>query len=250
MDYLRQTAYQVRCEWGLHGLNVLRDISDVIIIVDVLSFTTAIDIALSRQATVYPFAGKGEDAKTFAQEHNAILAKKRPAADGESQFTLSPSSLQGLPIGAHVVLPSPNGSTLSTATGKTPTLAGCLRNAQAVAQFALSFGTNITVIPSGERFIYSPTDSALRPSLEDWIGAGAIISYLDYHLHLSPEAQTAKYVFDAYRDQLQNTLKSCSSGVELISKGYEADVELASQLNISSIVPQLIDGAYQVADTQ
>jgi len=40
-----QTAYRLRCEWGLRGLRELAPVSDVVIIVDVLSFTTALDIA-------------------------------------------------------------------------------------------------------------------------------------------------------------------------------------------------------------
>jgi 2-phosphosulfolactate phosphatase len=33
-----QSEYQVRCEWGLQGLRQLGPISDVVIIVDVLSY--------------------------------------------------------------------------------------------------------------------------------------------------------------------------------------------------------------------
>lgn len=242
-NHLKQAGYDIRCEWGLNGIKALLADSDVIIIVDVLSFSTSVNVALSRNAVVYPYAGDSNAAIAFAQEKDAILATKRPSTETDSTFTLSPSSLQTLPIGARVVLPSPNGSTLSTATGDVMTLAGCLRNARAVAEFAQSHGQRIGVIPAGERFFYSAEDSALRPSLEDWIGAGAIISY--FHGELSPEAMIAKRVYEASHDNLLNMLESCVSGVELIDKDHANDVILASQLNVNMIVPQLIDGAYQ-----
>lgn len=239
MSHLTQGNYDIRCEWGIHGVHTLKADSDCLIIVDVLSFSTAVDIALSRSARVYPFAG--DDGVAYADEHHAILAYKRPQSP--SEFSLSPSSLQTLPIGAKVVLPSPNGSTLSTATGDTLTLAGCLRNAQAVAKYAQSQGKRISVIPAGERFIYSKTDTALRPSLEDWIGAGAIIAHLNGNK--SPEAQTAQTIFELHKNDLHQILHTCVSGVELTDKGYSNDVQLASDYNVSDIVPVLIDGMYQ-----
>jgi 2-phosphosulfolactate phosphatase len=50
-------TFEVRCEWGLPGLNCLAPDSGVLVIVDVLSFSTWVDIALGRWAIVYPFTG-------------------------------------------------------------------------------------------------------------------------------------------------------------------------------------------------
>ena len=36
----------------------------------------------------------------------------------------------------------------------------------------------------------------------------------------------------------------CASGRELISQGYAADVDMASQLNVTTAVPLLKDGVY------
>jgi len=72
-----QAEFQVRCEWGLAGLRALGPVSDVVVIVDVLSFTTAIDIATARGGAVFPYPLKGESAASYAEsldaEHAAMV---------------------------------------------------------------------------------------------------------------------------------------------------------------------------------
>ena len=40
-------------------------------------------------------------------------------------------------------------------------------------------------------------------------------------------------------------LKQCGSGKELIERGFEHDVDLAAELDVSECVPVLVDGAYR-----
>lgn len=233
-SYFSQAEFDIRLEWGEQGVNVLAPISDVIIVVDVLSFSTSVEIATSREAVIYPYRGKLEMAQEYARSVGAELAQK----NREAKYSLSPKSMSLILEGIKIVLPSPNGSTLSLATGNTPTLAGCLRNARAVAEASKTFGERIAVIPAGERW----PDSSLRPSFEDLIGAGAIIYYLDGNS--SPEAHAARSAFLAAEENLENMLLECSSGKELIERGYKEDVLLAAKLNVSACVPTLQDGAY------
>jgi 2-phosphosulfolactate phosphatase len=125
-----QDAYALRCEWGAAGITALAPCVDVLILVDVLSFSTCVDIAIARGARVYPYPWKDASAAAFAQSVEALLAGPR----SRDHVSLSPGSLQRLTPGARVVLPSPNGATLSRLTGRVPTLTGCLRNAIAVAR--------------------------------------------------------------------------------------------------------------------
>ena len=95
-----QAEFEVRCEWGLQRLGALGAISDVIVIVDVLSFTTAIDIATARGGVIFPYPLKGESAADYANSLNAKLA----SPDRTKGFSLSPASLRGLPAGYRLVL--------------------------------------------------------------------------------------------------------------------------------------------------
>ena len=197
-----QSQFDIRCEWGQNGVKQLAPISDVVIIIDILSFSTCIDIATSRGARVFPYQWKDDSAREFAKSIDAELAEKR----GGNGYFLSPASLTQISRDTQLVLPSPNGSSLSLATGKTPTLAGCLRNCRAVALAAMGYGSKIAVIPAGERW----EDGSLRPAFEDLIGAGAVIAHLTGSP--SPEAQAAASVFHGAKPNLQTFLKQCGSG--------------------------------------
>lgn len=238
--YNRQTQFDIRCEWGEQGVLALAPDSDAIIIVDVLSFSTCVAIAVHNGAIVYPFHSKISSARDYANQKGALLATKQRNVEG---FSLSPSSLMRIPAATKIVLPSPNGSTLSTLTGDIPTFAGCLRNAKAVAKVAQEQGNKVSVIPAGERWFN--TDYSLRPSMEDWIGTGAIIHYLSGTKSI--EAQTAENTFLQFRDDLYACFQMIGSGIELIDKGFAEDVHLATELNVSDVVPRLMNEAYQAS---
>jgi 2-phosphosulfolactate phosphatase len=233
--YYEQSEFDVRCEWSLNAVTDLAPACDVVVIVDVLSFSTCVDVAVGRGAIVYPYRWRDTRTVEFARSVRAIIAGARR---GEG-YGLSPASLVEIAEGVRLVLPSPNGATLSLATGDRPTFAGCLRNAEALARAAQRAGRRILVVPAGERW----PDGALRFAVEDLIGAGAIISKLEGTR--SPEAQMAVSAFEATREKLYATLASSSSGKELIERGFAEDVRLASLLDCSDVAPVMVDGAYQ-----
>ncbi len=221
---------------------MLRARVSVFVIVDVLSFSTAVDVAVSNGAVVYPFAYGDPDAALLAAERvGAVLAQPRRAAGG--QFTLSPASLMRVSPGLRLMLPSPNGSRLSLGCGDGPVLAGCLRNAEAVARTALAMagGGRIGVIPAGERW----PDGSLRPAIEDWLGAGAILHHLD--LPCSPEAELARGVWRQAGPDFARLIRGSVSGRELEEGGFSGDVALALAHNVSTTAPLLAQGAYRAA---
>lgn len=231
-----QQEFEIRMEWGLKGVEMLAPVSDVMIIVDVLSFSTCVDIATQKGAVIYPYRWKDESAIAYAKTVGAELADfKRKFTDG---FSLSPTSLCTIQSGTKLVLSSPNGATLSLSTGNIPTLCGSLRNAKAVAACAKTFGKRISIIAAGEQW----PDKSLRVSFEDAVGAGAVISYVEGKL--SPESKASLAVFESSKESLLSDIKKCSSGKELIDRGFEKDIILACDFNASENVPVLEDGCF------
>jgi 2-phosphosulfolactate phosphatase len=62
-----QAEYDLRCEWGLAGVATLAPVSDVLIIVDVLVFSTSVEIAVARGASVLPYRWRDHSAAAFAR---------------------------------------------------------------------------------------------------------------------------------------------------------------------------------------
>lgn len=233
-----QEVYRVRFEWGMDGLIALKTSVAAIVIVDVLSFSTCVDIAVSNGATIFPHGERGERAIEYATRNNAIAADHERNSTG---FTLSPASLANIPSGTRLVLPSPNGSRLSFEHHGVPIFTACLRNANAVAEYLNKCVGSIGVIAAGEQW----PNGSLRPALEDHIGAGALIAMLSGTR--SPEAEAGVAVFESVQSHLKSTLDSCGSGRELIDRGFAYDVALAAELNVSNAVPMLDRNAYQDA---
>lgn len=239
-----QQPYSVRFEWGLDGARAVVPGADLAVVVDVLSFTTCVSVAVDRRAVVFPYPLRDAGAGEFAVHHGASLAGPR----GSGGLSLSPVSLRAATVLERVVLPSPNGSTISheLASAARHVVAVSLRNAAATAEWAhatLPGGAVIAVIAAGEKWAHG----ALRPALEDQLGAGAFIAGLAAagRSNFSPEAAAAAAAFDAAEPRLAAILRGCSSGRELIDGGYGPDVEIAAELDGSSLVALLRDGAFQ-----
>lgn len=241
-----QAAYDVRLDWGPTGGAAVADGADVAVVVDVLSFTTTLTIAVARGTRVYPFAWKDERAIAFAAERDAVLAVGRFEADGlaDPPPSLSPAQvLNSAPV-ERLVLPSPNGSTICAALTEVTVVGASLRNRAAVARWLtprLAAGAVVALVPAGERW----PDGSLRPGLEDLWGAGAVLSALDLTgLRVSPEARHAASSYDLVAGDLPAALADCASGRELASGGYAADVAAAADLDADDVVPLLTDDGF------
>jgi 2-phosphosulfolactate phosphatase len=229
MNALGQQPWSCRCEWGPDATTALAP-ADVVIVVDVFSFTTCVDVAVSRGGAILPYLWNDPSAEEYARTHGAELAGRRRVA----RYSLAASSFLGVPSGFRCVLPSPNGArvTLAAAEASATVFAGSLRNAAAVAAAAQRSGASFNVIPAGERW----ADGSLRPCLGDWLGAGAVLSRLPGNR--SPEADAAVALFERYRDVLRETLRECASGRELVERGQLNDVALATALDVSACAPR------------
>ncbi len=223
----RQLSHRVRLEWGPEGAALLAAECAVVVVVDVLSFCTSVDVAVGRGAAVQP---RRHDDRVAVP---GVLQAGDRFGDGPS---LRPSSLVGLAAGTRIALPSPNGATLCAlaAGGRAQVVAGCLRNASAVAAHLRGVDGPVGLVPAGERW----PDGTLRVACEDLLGAGAIAAGLAGR---SPEADAAAALFGA-TPGLRDVLGGLASGRELVADGFAADVDLAAALDVSTAVPVLRDG--------
>jgi len=230
-----QEAYTLRFDWGPAGAAALAPGAAVVVVIDVLSFTTTLSLAVERGIAVMPYPWR--DAAEVAARHDATLAAGRSTA-GPGQISLSPCSLVDPPPEVRrLVLPSPNGSAISSALASAGvTVVGAsLRNAAAAAAWVDREAADrpVAVIAAGERW----PDGSLRPALEDLWGAGAVIDALAGSRSCSPEAGAARAAYAA-----RGPLALVGSGRELATIGFEGDVTVAAEESVSEAVPVLRDG--------
>lgn len=235
-----QARHRVRFDWGPTAAAALADGSGTLVVVDVLSFTTAVSVAVDRGTAVHPAPWRDARAGALARTLDARLAVGRRSVTAQQPWSLSPAALRAAPAPERLVLPSPNGSAIA-ASASGAVVAACLRNATAVAGWLRDHDDAwpVTVIAAGERW----RDGSLRPALEDLLGAGAVIAALPEHAW-SPEAEAAAAVFRTTRS-VPDAVRHCASGVELAESGFAEDVEIAVELDRSSAVPVLREGAFR-----
>ncbi len=260
MTVYEQDGADLRLEWGLDGVHALGPHCAVLIVVDVLVFTTTVDIALGRGGRVLPLPWRDERAVEAARAAGATLTRAGLAgvegrdggmttltAEPGHGWTLRPSSLTDLPAGSFLAISSPNGATLSAAAARTgaTVLAGCLRNASAVAAAAaeLAGDAPVGIVAAGERWRDTP-DKRLRPGIEELLGAGAIAAAVPGRNAPSAEAELAALTYRAAGTRVPDLVADSVSGRELIAAGVPADVRLAADVDASDVVPLLTEGVF------
>lgn len=242
---LSQNAFGLRFDWGPRGADAVVDGADITVVVDVLSFTTTLSVAVDAGIDVIPSRWRDDRAAQLAEEFDAVLAVGR-SVGSPGRISLCPATVRAAPTPARLVLPSPNGSTIAheLASRSGLCVGASLRNAPAVAQWIRAENPTavIAVIAAGERW----ADGSLRPAVEDLWGAGSIIAGLLDHRHseASPEARTAAAAWHGVRENIGSELRRCASGRELDAMGHPEDVAIAAEIDSSSCVPVLRDGMF------
>lgn len=218
-------------EWGLAGLREGGRLADVIVVVDVLSFSTAVVTAVDLGIPAYPMREVDDYAPRIADRLGArLLGRPSPAAVAEAAHA------------GPVVLPSPNGGAmaLEAAAAGATVVAGSLRNASAVGRWLGDRPRRVVVVAAGEQW----RDGSPRFAVEDLLGAGAVLAAVP-DTALSAEAQVAVDAYRTGRPNVAAILHSCTSGRELAARGMFGDVRWAAEVDTSSAVPVLVDGAFR-----
>jgi 2-phosphosulfolactate phosphatase len=239
-----QAGRGVRFDWGPTGADAVGPGATLVAVVDVLSFTTTLTVAAERGIAVMPYRWRDESAERVARERDAVLAVGRRQARHPGQVSLSPESILRSTGIERLVLPSPNGATISARLAEAgATVVGVsLRNADAAAASVLrrlGAGEAVAVVAAGERW----PDGSLRPAVEDLWGAGALIEALVRRGagDLSVEAGMALAAYRSVADDLGSALHDCASGRELRAHGFPGDVVVAAQAGAATAVPILVE---------
>ncbi|MGK5677810.1 2-phosphosulfolactate phosphatase [Actinoplanes sp. URMC 104] len=243
----------IRFDWGPVGADTVAPGAAFVAVVDVLSFTTTLTVAVERGISVLPYRWRDDSAVAVARRHGAMLAVLRSQA-GPGQVTLSPESMLrelGTARIDRLVLPSPNGSAISArlaAAGST-VVGVCLRNAAAAAEWVRDRAGErpVAVVAAGERW----PDGSLRPAVEDLWGAGAFLARLADRggtAGWSPEARTAVAAYRGVAGDLATALPESASGRELRANGFAGDVAVAADQDATRAVPVLREGWFVPAD--
>ncbi len=226
---------------------------DAVVVVDVLSFSTTVTMAVEMGATVLPLAPDEIEAAGGPEVVQRTLGGEMISATRQvgprGMFSLSPASLAALrePLGREpgkrLIFTSLNGARCVHAARSAPlVLVGCLRNAEAVAaevsELVRGATERVTIVACAESWTSTAGVQGQRPALEDWAGAGALAAACsELGLALSVEARAAAHTHRAL-GRPQDWLPSTVSGRELIDRGFTEDVTLAAQAGVSSTVPR------------
>ncbi|TCO50731.1 2-phosphosulfolactate phosphatase [Actinocrispum wychmicini] len=227
-----QDGFGVRLEWGLDGVEALAPHCTVLIIVDVLCFTTSLDMIVGQGGRI--------NLRPFSPQATTGLRR--------------PSALRSVQPGDEITMTSPNGGRLCEHAAQwTKVMAGCLRNAAAVADKAIDLADRgpIGIVPAGEQWgvnmFEGRTEGRMRVAIEDYLGAGALVSELlalGYN-PASPEAALAATTYRTAEPYLGDLLGGCGSGLELGERGLSEDIALAGQTNVSKAAPHLVNGVFE-----
>lgn len=209
-----QSGYQVRFDWGIAGIDRLAA-SDVVVVVDVLSFST----------TVIDRVAAGDTVPLDERAHAV--------------------SLNGAPVALHA---SEAGALVLLGGLRN---ARAVAEAIMAEQARRGERTSIAVIAAGElppaQAPGTSAAGALRFAVEDHLGAGAVIDALGVLGidHTSPEAAAACESFRGLRGAVRHLMTASGSGRELADAGRRDDVLHAAQLDAVTSVPRLQDGAFR-----
>lgn len=216
----------------------------IAIVLDVLFATTTIVTCLANGAKdVYPVLDAAEAlelAKTM-QADSPLIAGEKNGKSMEGFIVPTPQSLGSLAQGKSVILATTNGTVAirKVAAAKRVFIASLL-NGAAITNYIHNHydsGYTIHVICSG---------SAGRFCLEDFFGAGCLVSQLDIlyqdgKLSLSDSAVSAKLFYESHQDEASEILAMSKVGGNLIDLGLIEELSYSSQQDSLSIIPELIE---------
>jgi 2-phosphosulfolactate phosphatase len=214
-----------------------------VVVIDVLRASTSICAALSAGAReVIATAGPGEAGEMRAKlgADLVVLAGERNGVRIEN-FHLGNSPLEFSPttVGDKiVVMTTTNGTLALSRVGQGRTVyAGALVNVSRVASALAAAGRDIVLVCSGREGQFS---------IEDTLCGGMLVHKLSaeigHDMALNDAASLALLLYRTNKSAIRQAVAQGEHARFLISIGFEADVEAATEVDSMSVLPVLRDG--------
>lgn len=204
--------------------------SDVSVMVDMLRASTTITLALDNFKNIIP-CFTPEDAFKLKKEYGGVLAGERNGSKIEGfDFGNSPCIFKDLKSDEdNLILTTSNGTRiLENMTGNV--LIGSLANAESCGLKSVKLAENhIDVVMAGVKGKFA---------VEDFLASGEILYQISRNLDEYELSEYAKAAILASRNHeaVISAVKSSNTAKRLIKLGYEDDVDLCCEKNISDNV--------------
>lgn len=208
---------------------------------DVLRATTSITAAL---------AAGVKEVRIFAEIPSATDAARDYAGEkilcGESKCLPPPGFDLGNSPGAFnskhrdrvAFLATTNGTrAIIAARGAAELFTAALVNASAVARRLIQSGRDVTLLCAG---------SGGQVSMEDVLGAGAVISALNEFDISGDATRIAARLFHQNRNNLRELLRQSQGGQNIIAAGLTDDIDFCAKLDSFTVVGQVHDSPLRV----
>ncbi len=215
-----------------------------VVVFDVFMATTTLLTILENGArNVYPVASLEEADEVRAKlDPESVLRGGEQGAARIDGYDCGPFPEEYAPEVVRdkdVIFVTTNGTrALSDASTADRVLAGCLRNAPAVARHLEESATDsIYLVCAG---------SAGRFTVEDFLGASAVISHLDLtDWHLNDGAWMARDFAQRYSGNEREALKQSRAGRWFSENDQREAFDFVSEVGASDVVPEIMGGRLQ-----
>jgi 2-phosphosulfolactate phosphatase len=211
------------------------------VVVDVfLATTTLLTILENGARRVFPVAGleEAEDTREKLDASNVLRGGEKDAAriDGYDHGPFPEEYPPETVANKDVVFVTTNGTrAIADAAPAERILLGCLRNAPAVARYLEDSGTDsVYLVCAG---------SAGRFTVEDFLGAATILSYMDTSdWHLNDGAWMALDFMARYRGRELEALRQSRAGRWFFEHDRASAFEFVGEVGASDLVPEVRAG--------
>jgi 2-phosphosulfolactate phosphatase len=216
-----------------------------VVVFDVLRATTSITAALAagiKEIRVFDTIEAAQSAANAFGQPRLLCGERHtlppPGFDlGNSPGQFDPKKHAGMTM----FLSTTNGTRAIVAAKSAPLLlTGALVNADAAAKKAYAAGRDVTLLCSG---------SDGNPSMEDLLGAGAVIDSLSKLGPIEFDGDLSRIaikLFHACRDSLPTVLADTFGGHNIRRVHLDADITFAARLNVLDVVGQVKDNPLRI----